>query len=390
MKKRILYASQCALPTTRNGVSQAVELMRAELERMGHDITVLAPALRNHSLDSGYHGVPAFLWPTAPKEYPIAWPVSRKINARLYHKLIAGKWDIVHCHHPFGLGKTGLAIAKELRIPCVATYHTRYIDYAKKYASMVPQELVARYIRTFFNACDMVVCPSRAIADLAKAQGITSELPVMPTAVPLPPEQVLWPETRRSVRADLGIPQHSPLLVTVGRVAKEKNLELFFDSLMRVHQQRPDTRAIVVGYGPDMKYYQAYAKAMGVNGITTFTGSVPPERVAWHLAVADVMVFTSVLDTQGLVINEAMACRLPQVVADGSGATESVHHNLTGLIAQPSSQAVSNAVLYLINHEAERRKMGENGRAITERQSPAKQARVLNALYASLRGAQQA
>lgn len=383
---KILHVSQCALPLTINGVTRAVDIAARELTAMGHELHLLAPHLPGNAKYDYHLPVRAYEVPRIPKDYPISLGISNSMRRHLMQQ----KWDVVHCHHPFGLGNIGLQLAYQLRIPCVATFHTRYDEYGRTYGKRIPQWLLQPslwyVVRRFFNTCDMVIAPSSQIRTFIQNNGISVPTEVLPTAVELPKLQL--PRTCDRLRTDFNIPSHGIVVATVGRVAREKNLELLFRALRLASQkeQRP-IYGLIVGGGPALDYYKEQVKQLGLEHRVRFTDFIRPDQVPVYLSASDIFAFTSLTDTQGLSIVEAQACGLPCVVVRGSGATEMVSHGITGRVVNPEIETVAGTLLQLAYDAVERSKLGTTAQHIATMRSPRRHAEKLVDLYTKLRAA---
>jgi glycosyltransferase involved in cell wall biosynthesis len=345
----------------RGGVTTAVDTLRRGLEELGHDVWVFAPASGGQVVDPGrvvrYPSVPA---PTYPGfSLPLPWSPGLGRRAR------GLGLDIVHAQHPFLLGVTARRLARRLRRPLVFTYHTRY----EKYAHYVPlpERLVAalavRLACRFANTADLVVAPSAHMAATLEARGVRAPVAVVPTGVPL---DLFSPGDRAAARRVLRLPPESPLCLYVGRLDREKNLGRVLDAFATVAGAVSDSRLVLVGQGTHEAALRRQAAASPAADRIHFLGGRPREALPDFYRAADLFVFSSETETQGLVLAEAHACGLAAVAVRASGVDEVVRDGETGLLTKADTRELADAVIGLLLDPERRAQMGRAGRRVAE------------------------
>ena len=345
------------------GVTVSVETLRVGLEAAGHEAWVFGPRLAG---DAGgparvvrYPSIPAATYP----EFALAVPYSRRI-ARLVATL---EFDVFHAHHPFLLGPASRRLAHRLRRPLVFTYHTRY----EKYAHYVPlkrplvEALAVRLSSRFAARADAVIAPSAVIRDELQARGVTTPIAVVPTGVDL---SRFRPGDRRAARVALGVPEDDPLLLYVGRLDREKSVDRVLLAFDRVASTLPAARLILVGQGTEAARLERLARALPVADRIRFCGARPHALLAPCYQAADVFVFASETETQGLVLVEAAACGLPAVAVGAPGCEEVVRDGDTGILTKGEPAALAEAVIGLLLDPARRRWMGARARGVALRE----------------------
>ncbi len=325
------------------GVSTAVETVRRALERLGHVAIVVAPRMAGATDPApGVVRVPAVPAPTYP-DFALPLPV----RPGLARTLLALDFDVFHAQHPFLLGGTARRLARNLGRPLVFTYHTLYDKYA--HYVPLPTPLVARsavaWGTRFANATDLVIAPSAALVARLAAQGLRRPMEVVPTGVEL---DRFRPANRASARISLGLAPGLPLLLYVGRLDREKNLTFLLESFAGLAGRHPTAQLLLVGRGTQERALQAYAAQLGIAARVRFTGGIPPADVVRYYQAADVFVFTSTTETQGLAVLEAMASGLPVVAVRASGVEEAVVDGVTGLLVPEDRSALTAAVLQVL------------------------------------------
>lgn len=345
---KIAIFSESYLPYL-NGVSISIRILHEELTRRGHEVWIYAPHFRGHQ--DPYPTVrrlPSFYTPFEP-DYPIAWLFA----PRLWREFRTLGFDVVHTHTPFFTGMAGASWARRLRVPLVSTYHTLYEEYLHYVPPIVPKSLVRRMLRwhlkRYYEGVDAVMTPSEIGAEVLRKYGM--QKPITPIRNPVLP----FPQVSKAeARAKLGVPDDGWMLLYVGRMAPEKNVGVLLKAMPHIVRGCPDARLWLVGPGPALDDLKAQAEAMNLTEWVHFTGPVPRDEVSLYLLAADLFVFPSVTESQGLVLDEAQAAGLPCIVANGGGAPEAVDYGQTGLVVEPTPEAFVEAVLRLTRHPDER------------------------------------
>jgi glycosyltransferase involved in cell wall biosynthesis len=185
--------------------------------------------------------------------------------------------------------------------------------------------------------------------------GVCGPITAIPTGIDLKPFQAADSQTVRRKRGwgdDL-------VLISVGRLAKEKNFSTLLRAAAEVMQDRSQVRLVLIGDGPERKSLQELAKNLGVADRVEFTGRLPFEEIPSHLKAADIFCFASVTETQGLVTMEAMAAELPVVAVDAPGTRDAVENGQEGLLTRNDSAALAQAIIELVDDQEMRQRFKE-------------------------------
>jgi len=308
-----------------NGVVVSIESFREQMEALGHEVYVLTPSYMEYE-DARvlpYHSLPL------PSRTPYRLTIPLRKGGR------APRLDVVHAQSPFATGLLALRYARHYGVPLVFTYHTRLVDYS--HYLPVPAAIAKPYLvwvsRTYANWADRVVVPSRPIQSLLESYGVTRPIEVVPTRVRLRPGS---PADGSAMRSALGIPPSARVLINVGRLAQEKNVGLLLEAFARASDPARD-HLLLVGDGPLRAPLENLARELGVEGRVLFAGYVQRDRIAACYAASDLFVFTSLTETQGLVVDEAVQAGLP-VLAIAEGGVAEVATGVAGArLVQPSA-----------------------------------------------------
>jgi glycosyltransferase involved in cell wall biosynthesis len=340
---RIAMFSDSALPIL-NGVSVSIDALVDELRSQGHSVTLFTsrhPEARDTS--PNVYRFPAMETPWT-RGYPLAFPPFYS----MLRKFRRHEFDVIHSHTPFTVGFVGLRWAESHGIPIVSTYHTLY----DRYAHYIP--LPRRYVRFkiakhtnyYYNRVDHVIVPSEAAQKWLIRHAVETEVSIIPTGAPRPGFI-----DRGETRQELGIRPDERIMLYVGRLAQEKNLETLFEMAAIAFQEDPSLRLWLVGDGPHQAECRARVRRLGIGDRVKFAGFVPRKEVDNYYAAADLFVFASISETQGLVVQEAMAHGLPAVAVAGGGASEAVEDGVNGLLVRQDASEFASSVLRVLHED---------------------------------------
>jgi glycosyltransferase involved in cell wall biosynthesis len=364
------------------GVPLSIDRLYRWLIQAGNKVKIFAPEYPKPWSDLEDGSVvrcPAlFHWRLAG--FPVANIFSRRIKAAF----TAFECDLVHVHHPFWLGKKGMRLAKKCGLPVVLTYHTRlerYTHYLPFPGTAIKNLTTHLLIKRFANHCDAIITPTPSTEQYLRNLGVSALIETIPTGISMG-DYDCWtaPEVRelRSRYAATG----EPLLISVSRMAKEKNLDFLIDGLAKVKvQMHIPFKCLLVGDGPEKERLEEKAAALGLHEQVVFTGNLPPRDVARCYLAADLFVFASTSETQGMVLIEAMAGGCPVVAVRASGVHDAVRDGYNGLLVAESTESWAKAVANLVADRQQFSVLSENSRAFAEDYSEEKIAEKVLKLY---------
>jgi 1,2-diacylglycerol 3-alpha-glucosyltransferase len=315
---RVLMVSDVYFPRV-NGVSTSIETFRRTLSAHGVEVRLVVPRYDDESDEPGIVRVPGRAIPGDREDRLVGW--------RAMHSAVqeaARDCDLIHIQTPFIAHYAGLKAARRHGLPVVATYHTLFEEYLQHYAKLIPASWLRGHARGFSrrqcNALDAVVVPSTAMRQRLDSYGVTSAMHVLPTGIPM--AQFAGGNGTR-FRQQFGIAEDRPMALFVGRVAHEKNIGFLLEALVHARQIRPDTLLVIAGEGPAMAELKAKTTALGVQDGVQFIGYLDRKQALPDCyAAANVFVFASRTETQGLVLLEAMAAGVPVVALSEMGTTD--------------------------------------------------------------------
>ena len=344
--------TECYRPI-QNGVVASVDALARELLAAGHEVTCVTPRMPNYrEAQTFVVQVPSLPLPTRTA-YRLTIPfVAGERTWRALDRL-----TIVHTHSAFVTGWMGLRLARRLRVPLLFTYHTQLEEYAHyvPFDARATRNAASALTRVYANAADAVVVPTAAMEAHLRALGVGVRIAIVPSGIDV--AQFAGGKRDEALRARLGVSANEIMLLSVGRLGREKNVELTLDAFARLRD--PRVRLVLVGDGAHRADLERHAERAGVAARTTFAGEFPREALPDVYRSADALAFTSASETQGLVLVEALAAGLPVVavdtpqtrdVLDGAGAVaagtpEALAAALRRTLADPSRRAVPPHVL---------------------------------------------
>ena len=397
---RVVLTTESYLPYL-SGVTVSVDALARGLRAIGHEVLVVAPRpARGARIEPvGSPGpTPRHAWlpsyqprAVAPPSYRMPLPVPWAGALREVHAFAP---DVIHAHSPFVTGLLARRLARSVRAPLVFTHHTRFADYAHYLGPLsVPgSRLTDAYLRGFWRSCAAIVAPSEDLASMIRARiGVdrVSRVHVIPTGVDVAGIRALEPV---DPRAGAGWPSDALVVGSMGRLAPEKSPGVLLDAVALAAASVPALRLLMVGGGPSEDELRARAALPDLAGRVLITGTRPRPEALARVAGADLFLFTSRTETQGLVLAEALSAGLPAVAVDGPGVRDSVRDGLDGVIVpvEPAASLVARlaaAVEEMATDAARRAAMGERARSGADRFAVERRVAEVEALYRTVAGA---
>lgn len=369
---RILYCTDTFLPEV-NGVTTVLATMRDGLRRRGHEVFVAAPAYpRTTDDEDQVSRLPAMPCPGYP-QVRLSWPWWRGLD-RDFDRF---EPDVVHLVTEGPLGSYGRSYGRRHNLPLVSSFHTDFPRYAERYLGRAAVGPTRAWLARFHKAARMTQTPSEATRAELIAMGI-SQATVWGRGV----DATGFHPSRRSDarRTTLGTDGRA-LVLHVGRLAVEKDVDTLVSAMAQAHARLGDRAVFVVAgdgpRGPDVRAALPFARHLGFLG---------RETLADLYADADLFVFPSPTETCGLVALEAMASALPVVGADAGGVRENLRHGFTGFLVPAGDAAgFADRIVQLVKDREQRRAMSEAARAFAVGRDWARELDELEGAYDRLR-----
>ena len=302
---RVGLFTECYRPI-QNGVVASVDALAGALRARDHVAVVVTPRVP-HYRDEVAHGV------VRVASLPLPTRTAYRLTVP-YLSRACGPLAIAHAHSPFVTGAMAYAYARRHRVPLVYTYHTRL----EAYAHYVPFEghttrfLACALTRAYANAADVVIAPTATMQRRLRALGVRARIETVPSGIDV--ARFAHGRRRDDVRARLCVAPNERLILVVGRLGREKNVEFALAAFARLRAR--DARLVVVGDGTHRAALEREAVRLGIAARTTFARERENADLPDIYASADAFVFPSRSETQGLVLVEALAAGVPIVALD--------------------------------------------------------------------------
>ena len=351
---KIAFFSNSYLPYL-SGITLSIKILKEELEALGHTIFVVGPKYPGQAQAEPH----VLRLPSLPATYPryrFVFPYSYKI----FNRLKKEKIDLIHCHQPFGVGLTALLLARRMGIPFVYTFHTlfsRYVHHAPFIPQRLAKQAVASYLTFFCRQADTVIVPSEMVRRLMVIRKIKKPLAVIPTGLTLGAikEKKGLGNQKTEIRKRHQIPPQARLLLYAGRLSEEKNIPFLLSAFAAIRTQEKEAYFILVGGGPKEKEYRQLARSLDPHIL--FAGQRKHAEVLDYYLAADVFLYASTTETQGLVITEAKACGLPVVAVFGGGISDVIEDGIDGYLVFQNQERFVEHVLRLLRNPDLRKEM---------------------------------
>lgn len=357
---KILFISDVYFPRI-NGVSTSIRTFVRQLQEMGHEVHLIAPDYGVATEDEQWiRRIPARGIFFDPEDRLMRYGKALE-NLQALRK---ENYDLVHIHTPFVAHYLGLKLAHLLDVPSVETYHTFFEDYLHHYLPFIPTAMakgLARMIsRRQCNAVNAIVAPSQPILDVLRQYGVKTSAEVIATGLQA---QSFEHADGAAFRAKHDIAPQRPVMLYVGRVAYEKNIGFLLRMTAELRKKQPDALLVITGEGPAEHSLHQQAKALQLEDNVKFIGYLDrATQLNACYRAADVFVFSSKTETQGLVLLEAMAQGVP-VVALAELGTKSILIEGQGAVIAPEDEAAfADRIFSLLNDSNIRRELGDAAR----------------------------
>lgn len=295
-----------------SGVATSISILRDTLESMGHQVYIFTsndPKVGRNVYERNIFRFPSFPF--------TGFPDRRLAYSGALHAVQIAKelnLDIVHTQTEFSMGLMGKFVAFSLKIPAIHTYHTMYQDYLHYVANgkLIGPRAVKTAVRNYLKNMEGVVAPSQLVYETMLAYGVTAPIRIIPTGVEV--NHHVTDEDTQELRQQLGLTTQTPVALSLGRLAFEKNIEDTIDAFKEVLAQNSAAKLVIAGDGPARQSLMEHVAALEITDNVLFTGMIDHADVPRYYAMADVFVSSSQSESQGLTYLEALTAHTPIVV----------------------------------------------------------------------------
>ena len=388
---RVLFISDVYFPRV-NGVSTSIRTFRADLSAAGVESVLVAPSYGDEAHDdsasigeSGIVRVPSSKVPGDPEDRRMqAGALRRTLRA-----LTGEQFNLVHIHTPFMAHYAGIRFARHCGVPVLATYHTFFEEYLHHYVPVLPRALGRVLARGFTRSqCAQlaaILAPSEPMRDLLLGYGVRTRIEVIPTG--LPADRYVTGDGQR-FRVAHNIPTDRPLLLYVGRVAHEKNIDFLLQVFVELRRTHPEVLFAIAGEGPALQHLRKLVTGLGLSSSVHFIGYLERQReLVDCYAAADIFIFASRTETQGLVLLEALAQGRPVVSTAYLGTASILKAGCGARVSPEKIDGFAQAIAYILDDPSRAAALSEQARAYAQTWASSRTALRLAALYGELAAA---
>lgn len=316
-----------------NGVATSVHVLADSLRKRGNTVYIFAPYAPHEDETEDY----IIRMPSMPcilvKNFRLGLLYSPLELKRIVSDL---KLDIVHTQTEFSLGIFGRTLAKTLHVPIVHTYHTMYVDYVHYIinGALISPSMAKSFSRVCCNGANAVIAPTIKVKNSLIEYGVTKPIEIIPTGIDLKmfKKETFDKEEIYNIKYELGISKEDKVILSLGRLAQEKSVDIIIKSMPRVLEKIKNVKLLIVGDGPSRKELEELTQNLNLSENIIFAGAKVWEEIGKYYQLGDVFVSASTSETQGLTFAEAMAGGIPVVAKNDECIENLVIHEKTGFL----------------------------------------------------------
>ena len=358
MEQRSICLINDSFPPVTDGVANAVVNYAKILTENGKKATVVTPAYPG--ADDSQFEFPIVRYPSVDLTKLVGYHAGLPFSSQTLETLAEKNFDLIHCHCPVTSAMLARALRDRIHVPLVFTYHTKFdIDIANAIKGKLLQEEAKKVLVDNITACDEVWTVSHGAGENLKSLGYQGDYLVMPNGVDFPKGRVDESLVRK-VTKDFDLPENVPMFLFVGRMMWYKGLKIILDALAMLKTQGRPFRMVFVGNGGDREEVIAYSEKLGLSDCVFFTAPAYDRNIirAWYCR-ADLFLFPSTFDTNGLVVREAAACGLGSVLVRGSCAAEDIRDGESGFLIEENAESMARMLTALSRNPEAMRRVGK-------------------------------
>ena len=351
-----------SFPPLIDGVANAVVNYARVLHGNGTGVSVVTP--ENPNADDTCFPFSVIRYPGMDMSDKIGYVVGNPFSAPTLRLLNNMDIGLLHCHCPAISNILSMELRATLDVPIVLTYHTKFdIEIKKAIRNELFSSLAIKVLINSVGACDELWVVSRGAGESLRKLGYQGDYLVMENGVDMK-RHTASPELIRKVTAPYDLPQDIPMFLFVGRLQWYKGIRIILDALADLKSSGDAFRMVFVGKGQEEDEIKAYASKKGLDDRCFFTGAVydREELAAWY-SRADLFLFPSTFDTNGLVVREASACSLASVLVKDSCASEGITDGVDGLLIDENKQSLVKCLKGIMGHPEKMKELGRNASA---------------------------
>ena len=354
-----------------SGLVTSVVMLKGALEKQGHEVYIVTANLESFKYEYDEKekilkipGIPTGIYDSRLSSiYPV-----RAVN------IIKG-WhlEVIHSQTEFAIGTFARLFAKQFNIPLVHTYHTMYEDYiyyiTKGYFEKSSKKLLEYFTKFYCDttATELIVPTNKTYKLFKEKYNFEKNINIIPTGIEIERfyDDRININELKELKKNLNISKNDFILLFVGRLAEEKNVEFLIKAHKTIKEKHNNIKLVIVGDGPDKEKYEAYAEKLGLKDSVIFTGKTSWVDMPYYYHLANIFVTASKTETQGLTIIEAMASNVVPVCMRDEAFISMVTEELDGLFFESQEEYIK-AILRLYDNPKELEKFDKQARIQAE------------------------
>ena len=358
MEQRSICLINDSFPPVTDGVANAVVNYAKILTENGKQATVVTPAYPG--ADDSQFEFPIVRYPSVDLTKLVGYHAGFPFSSQTLETLVKRNFDLIHCHCPVTSAMLARALRDRIHVPLVFTYHTKFdIDIANAIKGKLLQEEAKKVLVDNITACDEVWTVSHGAGENLRAIGYEGDYIVMPNGVDFPQGRV-EDALIAQVTEGYDLPENVPVFLFVGRMMWYKGIRIILEGIAKLRESGQDFRMVFVGGGNDKDEIVALTEKLGLSDRVFFSPPIHDRNLirAWYCR-ADMFLFPSTFDTNGLVVREAAACALGSVLVAGSCAAEDVTDNVSGVLIEENADSMAAKLEELCREPEAMKRIGE-------------------------------
>ena len=357
-----------------SGLVTSELMLKKGLEKLGHEVYIVTANLESFKYEYDEKEkvlkIPGVKTGIYDSRLTSVYPI------QAVKKIRSWKLDVIHSQTEFAIGTFARIIAKQYNIPLVHTYHTMYEDYihyiTKGYFKKSSKKLI-EYFTKFYcetTATELIVPTTKTYKLFKEKYDFKKNINIIPTGIEV--ERFFKENTSdkelNNLRKHLKITKKDFIIIFVGRLAEEKNVEFLIETEKMLTEKNKNIKLLIVGDGPDKEKYEQYANSLKIANNCLFVGKAKWEEMPYYYQISNVFVTASLTETQGLTVIEAMASSITPVCINDEAFHSMVTDELNGLFFN-TKEELANCILKLFKDKKLLHKLNNQARIASEQYS---------------------
>lgn len=355
-----------------NGVVSSIVTLQEGLQELGHEVFVITThaKLITTKFEDNVLRLPGI---EIKRMY--GYVLTTPAHFLAYNHVKSMNLDVIHVHTEFGVGIFGHIMGSMLKLPIVSTYHTTYEDYThyvnifnSKTVERLAKKTVMKLSRLYGSHCMAIVSPSDKTKEMLQRYQIETPIHVIPTGLNLDRFKKTYTKAEKETfREKIGASSDDYIITYVGRIAKEKSIDVVIDGMCELTKINKKVKFLVVGSGPELEELQLQTERHHLNNFIIFYGKVPNQMVAEIYGLSDMFVSASLTETQGLTFIEALASGLPVFARKDDVLEELVFENQTGYYFANAQEFAEKVHVFTTLSDEKKKHIEDNAHKVVEK-----------------------